>query len=915
GPVVAVGSLLDGRRQRTRTTRRDTERAVAALGRAQQRVLDLHDRARGGLALTAPPLTELCAPNRVAASWSRPILDADALDAAPLPVRLGCAELGPVVVVEGGAGVDGPDDELPSAVRTAVDGVRRIAAGLSDAPWLVDARDGIGIVAPLPVARALARSLVLQLAARCSPLTTRITAAGSAEIDAEWLAKLPHAVEITTAESAESVFRVIGQQRVVVACATERSRLPPGVGVVVELESMPPHARLELVGIARAVDAANALRDLAEQRGMLTAARGLPDAVGLAEVLGAVGLTGHAAAGAGLRAPIGRDATGVVELDLVGDGPHAVVAGTTGAGKSELLVSWVLAMAARHPPSAVTFLLIDFKGGAAFAPLTGLPHVIGTVSDLDARRSARAIESLRAELLRRERLLAERGIRSIDEWESATRQTPGSSGEALARLVIVVDEFAAVVSGQPELHELFADLSARGRSLGLHLILCTQRPSGVVRDAVLANVTLRISLRVTDRGDSIAMLGSDAASRLPAAPRGRALVADGAGATREVQLALAEPGDAQRLAAVGPAPLERMWCDPLPELLPLDALLLEATADVGAGIPFGRADLPAEQRQPIARHDPRVDGHLLVLGAAGSGRTTVLRTLATGALSAAVTCLVIPDEPAEAWSTLTELLGRSEPEGAELVLCDDLDLLLSRADPDERHELLELITRFVRGSRGRSLVVSAQQLSGGLQTLAGLFDARVLLRQPSRDEHVLSGGDGATFDPRLPAGAGRWTGARGGGAALQVAIGSEPLPAARLVELPTVRPDPGRPLAVVCPRPTELARRWVATGVRVILLGDDPVPDDRELRVSQGDAPLVLLGDPDAWQAEWALLGLVRRELPLAVIGCGPSELRAVTRGRDLAPPLGRRAEECWWVDDGVVRRALLDVASLDSAN
>src|SRR5258708_39991748 len=98
----------------------------------------------------------------------------------------------------------------------------------------------------------------------------------------------------------------------------------------------------------------------------------------------------------------------------------------------------------------------------------------------------------------------------------------------MARLVIVVDEFAAVVSGQPELHELFADLSARGRSLGLHLVLCTQRPSGVVRDAVLANITLRISLRVTDRADSVAVIGTDAAAALPVEPPGRALVVDGA---------------------------------------------------------------------------------------------------------------------------------------------------------------------------------------------------------------------------------------------------------------------------------------------------------------------------------------------------------------------------------------------------
>ena len=185
----------------------------------------------------------------------------------------------------------------------------------------------------------------------------------------------------------------------------------------------------------------------------------------------------------------------------------------------------------------MTFLLVDFKGGAAFAPLAGLPHVLGTVSDLDARRSARAIESLRAELQRRERVLAACGARSIDELEA---QRGVASGTRLARLVIVVDEFAAVVSGQPELHELFADISGRGRSLGLHLILCTQRPSGVVRDAVLANVTLRISLRVTDRGDSLAMLGSDAATRLAPAARGRALIADGSGEIREVQLALAD---------------------------------------------------------------------------------------------------------------------------------------------------------------------------------------------------------------------------------------------------------------------------------------------------------------------------------------------------------------------------------------
>lgn len=916
GPVVAVGSLLDSRRQRTRTAGRDADRTLAALTRAQQRVLELHERERARLERIAPAPRELLQPACVAARWGQPVPNLDSGDAAPLPVRLGRARRGPVVILDGGAGALEPDDDLPAAVRAALGEVTLASAALDDAPWLADAREGIGIVGPTSAAQALARSIALQLAATCSPLTTHIAATGHAAHDERWISALPHAVEVASADRDHNAFRLTGfGPELVVAWASGHSTLPPGLGVIVDLGSpageesranhgLPPGVRLDLVGSAQAFDAANALTALAAERGMLAATDRIPEVVSLTEVL-RLDSPRDPVTGPSLRAPVGRDASGVVELDLVRDGPHAVVAGTTGAGKSELLVSWVLAMAARHPPSAVTFLLIDFKGGAAFAPLAGLPHVIGTVSDLDSRRSTRAIESLRAELLRRERVLAERGVRSIDDLESSA----GTEIDAgLARLVIVVDEFAAVVSGQPELHE-FADLSGRGRSLGLHLILCTQRPSGVVRDAVLANVTLRISLRVTDRGDSLAMLGTDAATRLAPSARGRALVADGSGAIHELQLAIADQRDAEELRSVGPRPLETVWCDPLPELLPLDELLLDAATEHAAGVPFGRVDLPAEQRQPIAWHDPRVDGHLLVLGAARSGRTTALRTMAAAATRAGIGCVIVPDDAAEAWSLLVDLLERPERD-AEVVLLDDLDLLVGGLDPDARHDLIELLTRFVRASRHRSLVVSAQRLSGGIQTLAGLFDARLLLRQPSRDEHVLSGGDGSAFDPRLPAGAGRWTGSRGAGAAIQVAMGAAPLPAAEFVELPVLRPATGRPMAVVCPRPAQLAREFTESGARVVVLGDGPAPDEPALKVWQGEAPVVLLGDSDAWQAEWGLLALARRELSVAVLGCNASELRAVTRTRDAAPPLGHRPGECWWVEAGVVRRALLEMRS-----
>ncbi len=909
GPVVAVGSLMDGRRQRRRTAARDADRAVAALGRTQQHVLELQERERARLARAAPPLPELCRPGEAAARWSGAESIVEGGGPRPLAVRLGRAQRPSVAIVDGAAGAVEVDDELASTVRAALDELRRVAAALDDAPWLVDAHDGIGIAGPEPAARALARSIALQVAANRSPVATRITATLPEGCEEDWVSALPHPVVIRRGESDPGSYRFTQDGAdSVVAFAAARSDLPSGLRTVVELPSpgaadAAVHARFELVSAARALDAAHALAAIAAEHGLIAQHELVPESVSLAQVLNAVPGSDREPSGSGLRAPIGLDAGGVAELDLVRDGPHAVVAGTTGAGKSELLVSWVLAMAARHPPRAVTFLLVDFKGGAAFAPLAGLPHVIGTVSDLDARRSARAIDSLRAELLRRERVLAGSGARSIDELESKA----GTEQECLARLVIVVDEFAAVVSGQPELHELFADISARGRSLGLHLILCTQRPSGVVRDAVLANVTLRISLRVTDRGDSLAMLGTDAATRLAPTARGRALIADGSGQLREVQLALAEPGDAERVRGSEQVPGSTMWCDPLPETLALEPILRDAASACAAGIPFGRVDLPAQQCQPIARLDPRADGHLLVLGAARSGRTTVLRTLASAAARIGVPCTVVPDDPAEASSLLGELLRRPEGE-AGVVLLDDLDLLLGRTDPDARHELTELLTRFVREARLLSLVITAQRLSGSVQGLAGLFDARVLLRQPSRDEHVLSGGDGAAFDPRLPAGAGRWTGRQGGGAVIQVAIGSDPLPAPRLVDLPVVRPDADRPLAVVCPRPAELARHLTGTTARVVLLGDAPAPDEGELRVSRGGAPVVLLGDPDAWQAEWSVLALARRELPIAVIGCAPSDLRAIARIRDAPPPLGARPGECWWIDAGTVRRALLEL-------
>lgn len=945
GPVVAVGSLLDGRRQRRRTARRDRERALATIARTSQRVDAIHQRERERLDRLVPSFERLVDPRRVVEQWSRELSrnaqggsggvgsGGPTIGAISRPVRLAVAEIAPVVELTGE-----PDDEAPAALRHAVEALRRLGSHVTDAPWLSEGLDGIGVLGPPTAARAVARSVTLQLLAQCSPASTGLTA----PVGESWVAALPHRVRRTT----ENAFRVQlglqrGAQEAVIAWAWSEDELPPGLGTIVRLETDGDGEVRDPVfvgvGASRARDVACALAAIASEHGVVDAAGPLPESVSLATLLAKPSAPSDSAGlaesselaessglaesselaeleraawvgGGGLRAPVGVGLEGVVELDLVREGPHAVVAGTTGTGKSELLVSWVLAMATRHPPSVVTFLLIDFKGGAAFAPLAGVPHVVGIVSDLDVRRSRRAIESLRAELRRRERLLAERGARSIEELR----------GE-LARLVIVVDEFAAVVSGQPELHDVFSDLAARGRSLGLHLVLCTQRPSGVIRDGVLANVTLRISLRVTDRGDSTAMVGSEAAFALPPAPRGRAVIADGSGAVREVQLALAEPADAERLRVgpesssdetpPGPMPINsrpaRVWCDPLPELLRLEELRHDPEWSLARGIPFGRLDLPADQRQPLAVYDPAVDGHLLVLGAARGGRTTALATFA-----ADPHCRVLPSEPADAWSVLDGLSSRPIRAGETVVLLiDDLDVLIDRFDPDARHDVVDRLTRLARESRQLRLIASAQRLTGPLQRLAGLFDARLLLRQPSRDEHVLAGGDGTSFDPRLPPGAGTWQGGASSAVTVQVAVCDRPLPVAGLPELPRVRLEQGTPLAIVAGRPRELLRRVAGTdgGIRVIRVGEQPTPDDAELRVTHGD-PTLLLGDPDAWQAEWALLSSVRREFPLVFFGCVPSEVRAIARIREPPPPLGDRPGECWLVDGGGIRRAILEL-------
>ncbi|MCV0334309.1 MULTISPECIES: FtsK/SpoIIIE domain-containing protein [unclassified Microbacterium] len=371
-----------------------------------------------------------------------------------------------------------------------------------------------------------------------------------------------------------------------------------------------------------------------------------------------------------LRAIIGQSQTDAMTLDLRSQGPHALVGGTTGAGKSEFLQAWVLGMAAAHSPDRVTFLFVDYKGGSAFADCVDLPHTVGLVTDLSPHLVRRALTSLRAELHHREHLFNRKKAKDLLELEK--RRDP----ETPPALVLVIDEFAALAGEVPEFVDGVVDIAQRGRSLGIHLIMATQRPAGVIKDNLRANTNLRVALRMADESDSKDVVDDPVAATFPPSLPGRGIAKTGPGrlvpfqsayaggwTTDEAQVAevkVAElrfgsiqtweaeqapesdshdedlgPNDQKRIVATLvnaareariPAP-RRPWLDDLEGAVDLRDLPV-----LGDGqVLLGKMDVPERQLQEPAYFHPDKDGSLLVYGTSGSGKSTVLRTIAIAA--------------------------------------------------------------------------------------------------------------------------------------------------------------------------------------------------------------------------------------------------------------------------------------------
>jgi S-DNA-T family DNA segregation ATPase FtsK/SpoIIIE len=412
-----------------------------------------------------------------------------------------------------------------------------------------------------------------------------------------------------------------------------------------------------------------------------------------------------------LRIPIGVTGEGEdLALDLKesaqgGIGPHGLVVGATGSGKSELLRTLVTALTMQHSPELLSFVLVDFKGGATFAGVTELPHVAGLITNLadDLALVDRMRAALQGEQQRRQRMLRDAGnVDSLSDYQ--LRQAAGGTDihgkplEPLPYLLIVVDEFGELLSQRPDFIDLFVQIGRVGRSLGMHLLLATQRLEEGRLRGLESHLSYRICLRTFSAAESRAVIGTPDAYRLPPIPGSAYLKVDESVYERfrvaHVSAPYQEPSERARAtperispvpfelrtpnqgrdeasletaASVSPrvaagertemqvaveqvrrygSPVHQVWLPPLPGHITLDSVLggidvedpahgLQATMwPLGQlNFPIGVVDLPVQQTQyPLVMDLAGAHGHLALVGAPQTGKSTLLRTALLAAM-------------------------------------------------------------------------------------------------------------------------------------------------------------------------------------------------------------------------------------------------------------------------------------------
>ncbi|GAB3996554.1 type VII secretion protein EccC [Glycomyces albus] len=443
-----------------------------------------------------------------------------------------------------------------------------------------------------------------------------------------------------------------------------------------------------------------------------------------------------------LRVPFAVDADGrVVELDLKesalgGMGPHGLIVGATGSGKSEALRTIVAALAVRHPPERLALLTADFKGGATFADCDALPHTAGSITNLadDLSLVDRFAEALYGEMTRRQRILKDAGnLPNVHAYAALRAQDPAL--EPLPHLLVIIDEFSELLTAKPDFSELFVAVGRIGRSIGVHLLLATQRLEAQHLRGLESHLSYRIGLRTFSESESREAIGVADAYRLPPEPGSGYLKVDTTIFTRfkaamvsgpyvpprdeapqrlpvlrwppqaaPAFLADLAPGEAAEaeteggrsvlralvdsLSAADVEPPRPVWLPPLPEALPLDAVpgaLDKPERDGEVAAVLGLYDDPRGQYQgPLEWALSGADANLALYGAPTTGKSTLVRTLVSSLAlrypPEAVACYVV-DYGGGALGSLAELphvavvAGRADPELVARTLAEVRSLL------------------------------------------------------------------------------------------------------------------------------------------------------------------------------------------------------------------------------------------------
>ena len=385
-----------------------------------------------------------------------------------------------------------------------------------------------------------------------------------------------------------------------------------------------------------------------------------------------------------LAVPIGLRGQGdLVQLNLheKAHGPHGLIAGTTGSGKSETIQSYILSLAVNFHPHDVAFLLIDYKGGGMANLFKNLPHLLGTITNLDGAQSMRALASINAEIHRRERLFREFEVNHINQYQKKFKN--GEAKEPLPHLFLISDEFAELKANQPDFIKELVSIARVGRSLGVHLILATQKPSGVVDDQIWSNSRFKIALKVADRSDSNEMLHTPDAAEITQTGRAYLQVGnnevyelfqsawsgadyqpekDDMGIEDHTIYLINELGqyeilnedlsgleDADEIKEVPTEldaivhnihllceeqeipPVPQPWLPPLKERIALEELeevqpAIAWAQEKSLSILLGMADIPQAQKQESVSINLAKDGHVLLYGSPGTGKTTFLQS-------------------------------------------------------------------------------------------------------------------------------------------------------------------------------------------------------------------------------------------------------------------------------------------------